>query len=123
MVGLLVLCCLVGASHALAGVPVPHMASIATPGHTAADVRGAAYLPSDGLGPTPIVCLFRSHGTCRLNRLVGTIAAWPGVEQCGVVSALSELRMRPGLCQFFGVETGTRRREHTGVRSDAGRTL
>jgi hypothetical protein len=64
--------------------------------------RLAADRRTDGLAQTPIVCLFKSRGACKLNRVVATIAAWKAIEQCGVISALSELRTQPGLCEFFG---------------------
>jgi hypothetical protein len=118
---LLTLCCLSTASHALAGLPAAHTAHVATP------VPAGTYRLSDGLGPTLIVCLFRSRGACRPNRVVGTIAAWKGLEQCGILSALSEVRTQPGLCEFFGDQTGTtrgsdtRRRREAGRRRDAGR--
>jgi hypothetical protein len=120
---LLTLCCLSTASHALAGLPATPTGRVARPVRAGTHVRAGPYLPSDGLGPTLIVCLFRSRGACRPNRVVGTIAAWKGLEQCGILSALSEVRTQPGLCEFFGDGTRTTRRDDTGGRRDVGRTL
>jgi hypothetical protein len=126
---LLALLCLVGASPALAGPPVAGPARVATPVRADAAARASAHVragsdPSpDGLAPTSIVCLFTSHGACRLHRVVGTIAAWTGLDQCGILSALSELRAQPGLCEFFGDGSGTTRPDDTRRRRDAARTL
>jgi hypothetical protein len=90
----------------------------------------AAGEPTDALRPTRIVCLFGAHGACTPHRVVGTIAAWRSIQQCGIVSALSEprawlappardeLRTQPGLCQFFGDAPGDRP-----ARFPAARTL
>jgi hypothetical protein len=106
------LCCLGGASAALAGLQVVRKVSVeglvrvgaSTPidGLATTSTDGLATTSIDGLGTTSIVCLFNSRGACRPPRLVGTIAAWKAIEQCGIVSALSELRTQPGLCEFFG---------------------